>query len=71
MSESPLAKKLQVRSGHHVLALHAPDGFEAAPSPLPEGAILDHRARGQHDVVLVFAASKGRSTHTSRRRRRR
>jgi len=58
MAESALAKKLQVKPGCHLLALHAPDGFAAALAPLPDGATLDHRARGHHDVVVLFAATK-------------
>jgi hypothetical protein len=58
MLESALAKKLQVKPGRHVLALHAPDGLGAALAPLPAGATLDHRAKGQYDVVLLFAATR-------------
>jgi len=35
--------------------VRAPEGFERALDPMPDGARLRHQARGQHDVVLFFA----------------
>ena len=35
--------------------VRAPEGFERALDPMPDGARLRHQARGQHDVVMFFA----------------
>ena len=38
--------------------MRAPEGFERALEPMPDGARLRHQARGQHDVVLFFATRR-------------
>lgn len=55
-SAVPLAKKLRLRQGSVIGLLHAPDGFEARLSPLPEGARTQTMIAGA-DVVLAFAKS--------------
>jgi len=35
--------------------VRAPEGFERALVPMPDGARLRYQARGQHDVVRFFA----------------
>ena len=49
-SGTPLAKKLGIRSGARVALVRAPEGFERALEPMPDGARLR-----QQDVVLFFA----------------
>jgi hypothetical protein len=56
-SGTPLPRKLDVKAGHRVLLDRAPEGF--ALDPLPERAILHHRAgRRPYDVVLSFTRSR-------------
>lgn len=55
MSPSPLAKKLQIKPGNRVLLLNAPDAAPAALEPLPDGAQIATAARGEFEVVLLFA----------------
>ncbi|HEY8171619.1 MAG TPA: DUF3052 domain-containing protein [Dehalococcoidia bacterium] len=52
---SPLAKKLQIKPGNHVLVLDAPAGFLEALAPLPDGASTAHAAKGHFDMVQLFA----------------
>ena len=54
-SGTPLSQKLGIKPGARVALVRAPEGFERALEPMPEGARLRHQARGQHDVVLFFA----------------
>ena len=54
-SGTALTQKLGIKPGARVALLRAPNGFERALDPLPDGARLRHQARGQHDVVLFFA----------------
>jgi hypothetical protein len=54
-SGTPLTQKLGIRPGARVALVRAPEGFERALEPMPDGARLRHQARGQHDVVLFFA----------------
>ena len=54
-SGTPLSKKLGIRPGARVALVRAPEGFERALEPMPDGARLRHQARGQQDVVLFFA----------------
>jgi hypothetical protein len=54
-SGTSLSKKLGIRPGARVALVRAPEGFERALDPMPDGARLRHQARGQHDVVLFFA----------------
>ena len=55
---TPLARKLGIRAGHRVLVLEPPLGFVRKLEPLPEGAGLATRPKGQADTILVFAASR-------------
>jgi hypothetical protein len=51
-SSTPLPKKLGIKEGSRVLALHAPPEFSL---DLPAGAQLRTRARtGEFDVILLF-----------------
>ncbi len=58
MAESPLAKKLQIKSGAHVLVIDAPEGYFAELAPLPVGVQLVERAPGHFDVVQAFVRTK-------------
>ena len=56
-SAAPLARKLQIKPGQHVLVLNAPDGYLDELKPLPDAVKLAHRSEGKHDVVQLFVAS--------------
>jgi hypothetical protein len=55
VTETPLARKLQVRPGNRVLILNAPIGYRDRLIPLPEGAELADEPGGDFDVVHLFA----------------
>ena len=55
-SGTPLPKKLCIREGSVVALVHAPEGFEAKLTPLPEGARVERRI-GSADVILAFVKS--------------
>jgi hypothetical protein len=53
---SPLARKLGIKPGHHVLVVGAPDGIVELLDPLPAGATLGvPTGRTIADCVLIFA----------------
>ena len=54
-SGTALTQKLGIKPGARVALVRAPEGFEDALDPMPDGARLRHQARGEHDVVLFFA----------------
>ena len=54
-SGTSLPQKLGIRAGSRVALVRAPEGFEGALEPMPDGARLRHQARGEHEVVLFFA----------------
>ncbi|MBS1521514.1 MAG: YdeI/OmpD-associated family protein [Bacteroidetes bacterium] len=51
---SPLAKKLQVKSGKHWLLFNAPANYLTLLEPLPEGATVSYEAKGSFDGVQLF-----------------
>ena len=53
-SGTPLPKKLGIKPGHRVLALNAPEGFDATLGELPDGAAVRSTARGKADVIVSF-----------------
>ncbi len=57
-SGTPLAQKLGIKSGGRVALVRAPEGFERALAPLPDGVLLRTQARGAHDVVVFFATRR-------------
>jgi hypothetical protein len=57
MSDTPLAKKLQVKPGHKVGLVNAPQGIAGRFSALPEGATLSEKAGKGSDVVVGFVRS--------------
>lgn len=56
-SGTPLPRKLGVKEGSVVGLLGAPSGFDRTLGPLPDGATIRHQARGQIDVIVLFARS--------------
>jgi hypothetical protein len=54
-SGTPLAQKLGIRAGCRLALVRAPEGFEGALDPLPDGVRIRTQARGAQDVVLFFA----------------
>jgi hypothetical protein len=50
-SETPLAAKLGIKSGHLLLLLNAPDGLELL---LPDGVTTDRGPNQHPDVVMAF-----------------
>ncbi len=59
---SPLARKLQIKSGMSILVLNAPEGFETLLMPLPDDATLATSGAGPFDVVHCFAKSSAEVT---------
>ena len=59
-SETPLPRKLGIKSGHCVALVQEPEGLEDAMGPLPHGVTLHAGLRGTtpFDVVLLFARSR-------------
>ena len=57
-SGTPLPQKLGIKPGARLALVRAPDGFERALNPLPDGVRLRTQARGAQDVVLFFATRR-------------
>lgn len=55
---TPLAKKLGLKPGARVALVGAPEGFEAALGPLPEGTTLAREARGARDLTVWFVRER-------------
>lgn len=58
MPESPLSKKLKLKSGQRATVLNPPPGYLAELQPLPEGVELGERLEGDYDWVQVFVKDK-------------
>jgi hypothetical protein len=54
-SGTPLPQKLGIKPGARLALVRAPEGFERALGPLPDGVRVRTQARGAQDVVLFFA----------------
>jgi hypothetical protein len=57
-SGTPLPQKLGIKPGARFAVVRAPEGFEDALDPLPDGVRLRTQARGAQDVVLFFATRR-------------
>jgi hypothetical protein len=60
-SQTPLAKKLGIRTGSRVVLLGAPEGFSSALEPLPEGASVGSELPGKGDVDVVVWFCRARA----------
>jgi hypothetical protein len=58
-SETPLTKKLGIRTGSRVLLVSEPKGFRRTLGSLPPEAELRHQVRAPLDVIIVFATELG------------
>lgn len=56
-SGTPLPKKLRIKEGTRLALLGAPDDFEQTLGELPSGVRIRKQARGQNDIVMLFARS--------------
>lgn len=59
MSDKSVPRKLQMKPNRTVLFVNAPDGYEAAIGPLPEGTFVLRKPAGHVDVIQVFVTSRG------------
>ena len=59
-SGTPLPKKLGINAGAVVALLGAPQDFERTLGELPAQVRLQHQARGQASVILLFVTSQAR-----------
>jgi hypothetical protein len=59
-SETPLARKLGIDTGHTVCLVDAPDAFDGELAPLPAGVTMLRGRRGTRpvDVALLFANNR-------------
>ncbi len=57
-SPRPLVDKLGIKPGARVALVGAPEGFEAALDPLPDGAHLARRLHKGADVAVMFTTSR-------------
>jgi hypothetical protein len=57
-STTPLAKKLGITSGTHILTRSAPDDYLALIDPLPDKVVFDTRLSKGTDLIHLFATSK-------------
>lgn len=53
-SGTPLAKKLGIAEGTHVVSLAAPEHYRELLAPLPEGVVWAARVTAKTDIVHVF-----------------
>ena len=61
-SGTPLAKKLGIVAGCHVLGIDLPDGYRELLAPLPDGVVFDRRLTAKTDVVHLFVTSRAELT---------
>jgi hypothetical protein len=56
LPDTPLAKKLGIKSSYRLLVLHAPEGYTSMLNPLPEGVTIDTQPQPQttYDLVQIF-----------------
>jgi hypothetical protein len=57
-SGTPLVKKLGIRDGYLVCAIHAPKGYRDRIDPIPPGARIAARLNPAADLVHVFTPRK-------------
>ena len=57
-SGTPLPKKLRIKEGTRLALLGAPADFEQTLGELPAGVTIRKQARGQNDIVMLFAKSR-------------
>lgn len=57
-SGSPLAKKLGLKAGSHLVLVGAPDTYLALIEPVPNGVTVGVRISGTTDVVHVFTTRR-------------
>ena len=57
-SGTPLPKKLGIKQGTRLAAVHAPDGFDAALGELPAEVERSSRLAAEVDVVVAFYTSR-------------
>jgi hypothetical protein len=57
-SGTPLAKKLGMKPGSHVVLIHAPAEYRAWLEPIPERVSFGRRVTGTTDIVHVFVREK-------------
>jgi len=58
-----LVDKLGVKPGARVVLVNAPEGFESALEPLPQGATVRRRLQGGTDVAVMFSTSRAALAH--------
>lgn len=54
MAVTGLAKKLQIKPGHRLVVLNAPDHYLASLEPLPAEVEVAEQAEGTFDMVHLF-----------------
>lgn len=62
-SGTPLAKKLGIKEGHRLLALHAPSGYEGLLEGLPDDVIIEkagsaREGERRYDVIHAFTKER-------------
>jgi hypothetical protein len=59
-SGTPLPKKLGIKEGAHVAAVHAPQAFEKTLGELPDGVVVQRVLTGTRplDVIVVFVTRR-------------
>jgi len=57
-SGTPLSKKLGIGQGSRVKTVRAPDDYATLLAPIPDGAVVSARLRGEVDIWHVFAKSR-------------
>ena len=58
MTQSPLSKKLGVKTGHKVLVMNGPDGYLEALGPLPLEVEVATASTGKFNIVQLFVRNK-------------
>ena len=54
MAETPLSKKLRIKSGHSLAIIHAPEGYRQTLGDLPDSVMISDTINGIFDIVQSF-----------------
>ncbi|MEO8200813.1 MAG: DUF3052 domain-containing protein [Gemmatimonadota bacterium] len=57
-SSTPLVRKLGIREGRELIAIHAPRPYEEMVSPLPEGVKLRQRLHPGAEFIHLFSRTR-------------